>query len=1039
MARPVSANSLAALNQNLGTEPVVIVEIQWVEGGSVYTYSDKNINSDEGKILEVGELDNTVTIQGVSAGTTGDVQQIRITLDDVSGEIKSIIDQHDIHKRPAWIYQWFNGMDLDDKFLLFKGQISSPILWNEKDRTIAFDVISRIEDAEVGFSMEEGDFPSIPEELVGQSWPLVFGTVENMPALRTQTPRKGVLRQGVGIRDFMLGPKIEQLELVCCPSIVSGFNWISTGPTNVWGASGARKVYTFIKDAACECNKAAQLRGLRSQLAKHVEYENATVTISGGGAFQQGVLMTFDMKGAKVSGYFNGTPSAPSETFVITNREHPTRATTPIPEIKSFGCPPLPYPADDPNYRPPSSLRSGAQRCIITEDGETLTGDGDPTSAAYAYLARFQEAGFFWAEVGTEVSLVNDTEISYVVNLLPSTILRVSAYRNFSSGIRQLSTVPANYYSTRISDFNGYLVTEVVLNRALSTIPDEGWDDDIYVSHTSSVGPNTVDILEWIIDKYTEFSVDESTFDDLRTKLDNYPMNFVVPGRPNVLQLLQEIAFQARCALVLRNDVFFLYYLSEEPNEDGTITESDVLTSNGLVLDHTSTEELVTKLTAEWKSDLSRDKPNKVIVRHNIKQYGTQAETFDFYCFNIQELVLKSATFWLIRMANTWRKIRCSVPIKHLQLESLDGVYINLPDIADGVIKCRVETAVYNSATREVDMEIWTPVKSGTRVPYQFAYPAYVEETLLFPTVDEFQSGAAGGSGPNVDVKAPQGHVLGEAPQVGSTSVDLPDPCSPFAGISSLASKCRNDQGDKQPSDLGDKKPQKSVGTGGGNPPSQSPQKTFTLNEFGQLVEKVSNLESQQAQQQGQLNTQGTETQASQNPQDDQPDGEDLPECKYGARFNFSGPVFAVYTDNGGLVTINQDPGATGRPATFGKPGNPPGSIAAGSRVDTFETYWFCSRFERDSFLEAATKYVLTPVQNGAPSVLLSASSLNAPNGSGCSPNACEEGQEGIIGYDATNKGQSGRTDTLVNYGGSKFLTSEVVDNDGIVVRPPVA
>src|SRR5688572_31774381 len=105
--RNVSAESLATLQTKLGTSPIVIIEIQWVANGPIYTYADTDINADEGRILQVGGLDNTIK---VSDG--GDSQRVNFTLQDHDGSIKTIIDAHDIHKRPCLVYQWFEGLDL---------------------------------------------------------------------------------------------------------------------------------------------------------------------------------------------------------------------------------------------------------------------------------------------------------------------------------------------------------------------------------------------------------------------------------------------------------------------------------------------------------------------------------------------------------------------------------------------------------------------------------------------------------------------------------------------------------------------------------------------------------------------------------------------------------------------------------------------------------------------------------------------------------------------------------------------------------------
>src|SRR5207253_3052675 len=116
---------------------------------------------------------------------------------------------------------------------------------------------------------------------------------------------------------------------------------------------------------------------------------------------------------------------------------------------------------------------------------------------------------------------------------------------------------------------------EIVFSRPLSW-RGSGWSDDVYVTQTSSVGPNTVDILTYLIQKYTSHAIDSTSFNHVRTLLDNYPMHFPLLERKNILQVLQEIAYQARCALWLADDVFFIKYLPEEPTIDATIAESDV-------------------------------------------------------------------------------------------------------------------------------------------------------------------------------------------------------------------------------------------------------------------------------------------------------------------------------------------------------------------------------------------------------------------------------------------------------------------------------
>lgn len=128
--RTIPAGSLTKLATNLGTEPLTIVEIQWVVNGDRKKYGDKASAGVLGKILELSGLDSIIQISGGS-----DSNQISLVLDDSDGEIKAILDSQDVHKRSVWVYQHFEDLSLSDAFLIFRGEISSPLVWDEGARS----------------------------------------------------------------------------------------------------------------------------------------------------------------------------------------------------------------------------------------------------------------------------------------------------------------------------------------------------------------------------------------------------------------------------------------------------------------------------------------------------------------------------------------------------------------------------------------------------------------------------------------------------------------------------------------------------------------------------------------------------------------------------------------------------------------------------------------------------------------------------------------------------------------------------------------
>ena len=191
--RTISAGGLAALATNLGTEPITIIEIDWAAKGTM-AYADRTVGTIPGRIIELGELDDVIGISS-SSGT----QELSIVLDDSDGTIKTILDGHDIHKRPARVYQYFSGLALTDKFLLFSGELSSPISWNERDRTVKVTILSHLEDQECGYTTDQNIGGVVSDTIPSAAWPLIFGTVADNKAVQLRPPVSGTTLTPVGV------------------------------------------------------------------------------------------------------------------------------------------------------------------------------------------------------------------------------------------------------------------------------------------------------------------------------------------------------------------------------------------------------------------------------------------------------------------------------------------------------------------------------------------------------------------------------------------------------------------------------------------------------------------------------------------------------------------------------------------------------------------------------------------------------------------------------------------------------------------------
>jgi hypothetical protein len=788
--RTVAPQTLDYLQKNLGTEPILVLGIEWVENGQEILYSDQKINGanyPHPTITQVSGFDTALMVSG-----SGDSQSISVVLDDIDGQLKTIFNSYDIHKRPVKVYHHFRGLSFDYKFLVFQGEINSPVVWNEGERTLSLTVLTHTEDAEVAFTMEEGDFPEIPEEALGKVWPLVFGQVCNMQAVQVRSPRKGSLISGEGWHDFTLHPRICQARYIQCPSVAVGEVGTITQGTD--GGYNITNDWAYGPDPDCVDDRFETLCNLLNRLDQELSYEHSPINIKDGDTFPQNVPLTLNVDGAILRGSFSGT------YFYVTDREHPSYA-----DWEHDTCAPV----QEHGYGITQSKVDN--NWVETESGTAWYREVDPvetlddcettnviwrqgpiggSSESWQAYEDMESANFVWKPAGTEVFIEGEAEILYIVSLIPGTVDSVAAYKLMPTGRSLLMEVPSEYYTIYETDYDGYNVVEIGFDKKLSSF-DDSWNDDIYVSFTSDEGPNPVDIIEWLLDKYTNLTFDTTSFNDVKTKMANYPCNFWVKERKNVLDLIHDIAYQTRCAIYIRNNVVYIKYLSEEPTSVRTITESDII-ANSFQVFISETEDIYTKHIINWQKteapiESDADINLQIVLKHNVPKYGIAEQDWNYYTQNTYDTILKSATFWLIRASHTWKRVEFETPLKHLDLDIFDCVTLDIAQFSATPIKVVIESTTYNPDSNTIRFECWTPIVAGTNQEYTWAWPAYQTAALRFPLEEE--EGWAG-DGYDFNVTPPVDHILR------SGYVDVGD-----------ARSVIYTSGDQNPSDLDDTAP----------------------------------------------------------------------------------------------------------------------------------------------------------------------------------------------------------------------------------------
>jgi len=357
-------------------------------------------------------------------------------------------------------------------------------------------------------------------------------------------------------------------------------------------------------------------------------------------------------------------------------------------------------------------------------------------------VAEIPDKLFWQVPQGETVCQEDSFHEVYVANILPSKIKSIKAYYTHDN-LRVLTEVPDVYYSTNENeDVGPFNVTSIRFKTPLNMIGSGQWDDTIYVTLVSSVGLNVVDILEYLISTYTDKTYDPVSFDAVEILQKNYPADFALLSPKNIFTLLSEIAWQARCAIYEIDDVYYLKYLSRciaEDKTDVVITESDIELST-LELTCSSTEDVITKLVAIWKPDyLDTTKEHYLTLKFNTNIFGENEEKFDFFIYKHEALVQKSATFWLIRLANVWKEISFGTFLTHSELEIYDIVTFTSDHLSTSSVSAEIKEISYDQESKTIRLKLWLPVRFGEMTAYPLAWPAAIDENTLFPTVIDIE------------------------------------------------------------------------------------------------------------------------------------------------------------------------------------------------------------------------------------------------------------------------------------------------------------
>lgn len=688
--RTLTVPTETEIAQNLGVEPITIVKIEW-DSGTIY-YSEKTftlgaINA-QGKILTFNPIQavRKTDVIGEAAGAT-------LLLDDTDGSLKTIINTEVIEGKLVTIYQHFTGNDQADLTILLHGKIAGGIGWSEGERTLDISIDANIEDKEVGFAPDEDDVEDITPDAIDVPWPLCFGTVIHVPAVRVKREPIGHLLEGINqnydefeIQGADLFPQEEAVQIVInrilYEGTFSGTTFTATSKnmahhTNIGFANRPAMDPHFEDGSVAWIDEDTNITGLYCYANTRIGYAvNRCVKQEGRKCFFA------EPWGVHTGGIVQ---------YVILGVGEEIEETAGIPRA-SWGI-------------------DFIMETVITPWPIGFFDDIINVVAGAIIIRR----GYWSIASGTEVKLKVSYIDLYVCNLLASTeVLAVYGHRKVKNN-SVLVPIPSSYYTKDLAmSLAGQTVTALEFATPLEEYENEGWEGDVFVSLRSSIGTNTAYIIKWLVETYSNLIIDDETFDEVATKLGIYPANFAVFDQPNVLKLIEEIAWQARCALVIRNGIVSIIYLSELIAAGITLDESNIELKS-LTLGFSETDDIITKLIGNYVVDYSgmKESIRRVVYKNNIDAFNLVEEEREFFIYNNGDLVKLSTYFWGYRYSNSWRKAAFKTFLDTLAFEPFDTIEHDIAILSTNTVRGIIEDTSHDSDEHSITIKTELASKAG--------------------------------------------------------------------------------------------------------------------------------------------------------------------------------------------------------------------------------------------------------------------------------------------------------------------------------------
>jgi len=659
MPYPLTANAQAKINRRDDVSITVVAEI--TTGENTLRYSEyPTFDAMKGLRLSASifELLN-------SAGQTG---SMTINICDEDGMLKDLITTTNLIGEKVEIFVVFNDLTWADRVLVFSGKVETPFRWNENTRIVTL--------------------TCLPESLEGKiPAPIVFG---DMPGVKVVDPLDGLkaishlYAQSKGKRDrrtanIVTYNQVFSVDREVPEEMLGEFYTLLVGKILVNGT------FTTLNQFTCaSTNISFALPNFLGRKKDDVDFDNTSIAFLGpvdtsnpgleAGLNGKYIRMKIDIKynvwrfnpsayeetGGTMYGNLEGSGMTPPEK----RPEMPTEIIEPIFDqsiflVNEFTKSDYNLQTDERHDyyeyickctshdvgngkiafdKPPTTMMG--EPILITPDNCQIIG----VYGEYPLKVKgnmYNEYAEYWTTGDSAKITFIGLGTNHLVSVIPADDV-------------------VNVFDSEMNIKRDDEYTEVLTPELKIYVGEIG---SIWCSIKSSVGPNIIDIIKFIIENYTTLTFDTSNYATLHALHEDFPVGFYYEEEVTVADCLKDICYQACLEYTIYSKTFKL--------EDATKRNA---LSSLLSLDHSNTEigsimwetsnskNLSTSLIGTWsKTEYPGHIEEEYKAENNVDVFEERIKTIDFPIYHAEGSVERAITWYLDLLSNVWEYVsfRC--------------------------------------------------------------------------------------------------------------------------------------------------------------------------------------------------------------------------------------------------------------------------------------------------------------------------------------------------------------------------------------------